>query len=124
MVDKDALWTYRAAVERVIDGDTLRIRIDLGFHCYHIESLRLAGVNSPELFSGTNRDSGGAARDFASAWVVRAMLEQSTEWPFIVHTEHDKQTFNRYVGWIIRADTGEDLAEALIAAGHGVRIPV
>lgn len=119
------LWTYRARVQSVTDGDTIRIFIDLGFHCFHIEALRLAGVDTPELFSGTNREAGKAAKDFVLTWTFTAEVQQEgNEWPFLVRTLKDKQTFNRYIGYVTRADTGEDLAEAIIAAGHGVRILV
>jgi micrococcal nuclease len=123
----DGLWTYRAGIDRVVDGDTCIVRLDLGFHCYHVESLRLAGVDTPELFSGTNREAGKAAKEFVEQWVSYAYWDHGdndTTWPFIVRTLKDKQTFNRYIGYVTRADTGEDLAEAIIAAGHGVRILV
>ncbi len=43
------MYTYKAKVGRVIDGDTVVMEIDLGFKIYHVMSCRLAGVNAPEL---------------------------------------------------------------------------
>ena len=42
-------YTYSAQVERVVDGDTLLVLIDVGLGCIMHERLRLRGVNTPEL---------------------------------------------------------------------------
>ena len=43
------MYTYKAKVGRVIDGDTVVLEIDLGFNIFHLMSCRLLGVNAPEL---------------------------------------------------------------------------
>ena len=43
------MYTYKAQVARVIDGDTVVLEIDLGFKIFHVMSCRLVGVNAPEL---------------------------------------------------------------------------
>ena len=43
------MYTYRARVVRVIDGDTVVLDIDLGFDIHHIKSCRLYGINAYEL---------------------------------------------------------------------------
>jgi endonuclease YncB( thermonuclease family) len=42
-------FTYTARVERVVDGDTLCVGIDVGFGMKLHEKLRLRGINTPEL---------------------------------------------------------------------------
>jgi hypothetical protein len=42
------LHTYKAFVERVVDGDTINVVIDLGFNVFHKEIIRLAKINAPE----------------------------------------------------------------------------
>ncbi len=60
----DFLYTYRAVVRRVIDGDTIVADIDLGLHVWvHGEHLRLARINAPEI-KGAERPRGLAARDW------------------------------------------------------------
>jgi len=118
------LYQYRAKVERIVDGDTCYVMLDMGFHCYHVESLRLAGVDAPELFRGDNVLAGIAAKDFVRAWVEDAGVDRGTNdiyWPFEVETFKERQTFGRYIGHIVRRDTGESLADALVEAGHAVR---
>lgn len=43
------LYQYPAEVLRVIDGDTVTIRVDLGFYLYLQHNVRFFGVNAPEL---------------------------------------------------------------------------
>ena len=43
------MYTYRAKVVRVIDGDTVVLDIDLGFDIHHVKSCRLYGINAYEL---------------------------------------------------------------------------
>lgn len=42
------LHTYKAFLDKVIDGDTLNVTLDLGFKIQHQEILRLAKINAPE----------------------------------------------------------------------------
>jgi len=42
------LYYYNAVVERVVDGDTIDVTIDLGFNIWVKERLRLYGLNTPE----------------------------------------------------------------------------
>lgn len=45
------LYTYKAIVERVVDGDTIKVTVDLGFTVYWKSSCRFYGINTPELKS-------------------------------------------------------------------------
>jgi micrococcal nuclease len=45
------MFEYFARVHEIIDGDTLDVSIDLGFHIQHIIRLRLYGIDTPELKS-------------------------------------------------------------------------
>lgn len=42
------LYYYNAIVDRVVDGDTIDVTIDLGFNIWVKERLRLYGLNTPE----------------------------------------------------------------------------
>jgi len=46
-------YEYRALLLRWIDGDTLLVRLDLGFNCSREERIRLAGINAWELNSNS-----------------------------------------------------------------------
>lgn len=45
------MYQYKAIVERVVDGDTVVLNIDLGFTVRWKSSCRLWGINTPELNS-------------------------------------------------------------------------
>jgi hypothetical protein len=49
------LHNYVGVVERVIDGDTIEVRIDLGFDVWRVEKIRLRGIDAPELGSKPGR---------------------------------------------------------------------
>lgn len=50
------MFQYAARIVQVIDGDTLKIDLDLGFRCHLFETIRLAHINTPEI---VNYDAGG-----------------------------------------------------------------
>ena len=43
-----ASYTYNAEVIRVVDGDTVIAKVDLGFDTWKICNIRLYGINTPE----------------------------------------------------------------------------
>jgi len=45
------MYEYNAEVLRWIDGDTLLVRVDLGFYTFKEERIRLARIDAPELDS-------------------------------------------------------------------------
>lgn len=68
MAAKEALpmYEYRATIVRVIDGDTLDVDIDLGFHVHIKERLRVARVDTPEI-RGEERPEGLKSSAFVKA---------------------------------------------------------
>jgi len=50
------MYTYKAFVTRVVDGDTIDCDVDLGFYMIARIRFRLARVNTPETY-GVNKDS-------------------------------------------------------------------
>ena len=42
------MYEYKAIVERVVDGDTIDIIIDLGFKTWKKVRVRMEGINTPE----------------------------------------------------------------------------
>jgi len=49
--------TYKAELERVVDGDTIHAKLDLGFGIKHHEILRLAQINAPEIATKEGKKS-------------------------------------------------------------------
>ena len=42
------MYEYFTKVERVVDGDTIDVFLDLGFKVWHKDRLRLDGIDTPE----------------------------------------------------------------------------
>ena len=64
------LYTYRAKIVSVYDGDTVTANIDLGFHIWiYGEKLRLARINAPEV-RGKEKKAGKKSRD----WLRKKIL--------------------------------------------------
>lgn len=43
------MYTYKAKVNKIVDGDTVNLTIDLGFRMTMTANCRLAGINAPEM---------------------------------------------------------------------------
>lgn len=56
------MWHYKATVTKVIDGDTVRLKIDLGFYTTHEDTFRLARIDTPEM-RGPEKAAGQKAKD-------------------------------------------------------------
>jgi micrococcal nuclease len=107
------LYDYRARVTDVIDGDTVRADIDLGFSTWRNgESLRLWGIDAPELRRREERARAERAR--------AALAERVLGRELIVCTIEDRRgSFNRYLA-VLYTPAGENINEWLLAAGHAV----
>jgi micrococcal nuclease len=111
-----SLWTYRAKLVRVIDGDTIDLQIDQGFRSYRMERARLLGLNCPEVH-GATRAAGDAATAFVIGWLrVGSALDP---WPLILQTEKS-DVFGRYLATVFRVIDGACLNDDLLASGHAV----
>lgn len=54
-------YTYKGKLVRVVDGDTVIVQLDLGLRVYHEVTLRLEGLNAPEII-GASRVKGLASK--------------------------------------------------------------
>lgn len=51
------MYWYRVKEIEVVDGDTVKVLLDLGCWIYHKTTLRLYGINAPEL-RGDSKEQG------------------------------------------------------------------
>lgn len=69
------VYLYNAEVIKIVDGDTFKINIDLGFEV-HLgpKSVRLYGVNTPESRTKNLEEKklGLAAKEFTDQWIKKA----------------------------------------------------
>ena len=62
------MYTYRAKVISVYDGDTVTLEVDLGFNVKIKEKFRLLGINAPEV-RGKEKVEGKKSRDYLRAFL-------------------------------------------------------
>lgn len=103
------LYQYKAQIVRVVDGDTVRADIDLGFNTWRRnEALRLEGIDAPEP-KGSTREAGKAS---TAALVARIEGKELT-----ICTIKDKTgKFGRYLVRLYLGD--EDINAWMIEEGH------
>jgi micrococcal nuclease len=79
-------------INRVIDGDTLDVDIDLGFHLTIAQRVRLKGINAAETKTKdlAEKEKGTEAK----AWLVKELSKEG-EW-IIETTKEDK--YGRILG--------------------------
>ena len=101
-------YRYDAYVERVLDGDSADMLIDLGFKISIRERIRFFGIDTPETRS-TNPEEKKKGLE-AKQYVIDAIQGK------FVELETTKQgKFGRYLGTIYVS--GKNLNEELIAKG-------
>ena len=99
-------YVYKAEVVRVVDGGTLVMNIDLGFHVWlHDETLRLDGIEAPDL-KGDKKLEGQKWQQ-----ALESLLEGHK---LVIQTKKDKSSPNPPTRFFVKiwAD-GENVNEAL-----------
>ena len=113
------MYTYKICVLKVVDGDTIDAKIDLGFDVSIKKRVRFSGVNTPEC---RTRDLEEKAKGLAAKDRVKALLEGCNN---IQLHSHGIGKFGRCLGEIFLDTvdgqeklTVESLNELLIREGH------
>lgn len=89
------LHTYKATLERVVDGDTIHITLDLGFKIRHSEILRLAKINAAESATA------------AGAKAFTALKKILKDVPFLIVKTNKTDIYGRYIADVFFADKNE-----------------
>jgi micrococcal nuclease len=108
------MYAYAAEILRVVDGDTVWLRVDLGFDVHMDMSIRLNGLDAPEVSTQAGRD-------------VRDWLREQLPIGKVVrlNTEKDRrEKFGRYLGVIttlgVTPDQDVNVNELLLASGRAL----
>lgn len=110
----------------VVDGDTVDLYVDLGFHSFKHERFRLHGIDTPEL-RDRDLEKREAAQEAKAALEELLHIDSDHPWPLRVETYRDPDSFGRYLvviyTWVnIDGATKEiNVNEKLIELGHAVR---
>ncbi len=103
------MYQYQAEIQRIVDGDTYDIDIDLGLSVWvRNERVRLYGVDTPEVY-GVKRDSEEYLLGVAASGFVKSLVKKGTL--AIVETIKDsKGKYGRYLVVLYVRVPGELLA--------------
>ena len=106
-------------INRVVDGDTIDVTIDLGFDLYKKERVRVAGVDTPEKRT-KNLEEKALGLD-ATGW-LKAKLEETIKGDeeLTVRTELKGGVgkYGRLLGWLYVGESDVSLNEQMITEGY------
>lgn len=122
------MYTYRATVRRIIDGDTIDCDVDMGFRAWRMgERFRLAGINAPE----TRRPNGyRTANPEQAAMHIQQVEAGRAAKSFVenlipigsqitIQTQPDPDNFGRWIATVYVNE--KNLNDTLVETGHAVR---
>ena len=108
------MYTYKAKLDRVIDGDTINANIDLGFDITIHKRIRLTGIDTPE---SRTRDLEEKARGLASK---ARLIELIGDGDFILESR-EVGKFGRVLGTIYTiAEESININDTLVEEGYAV----
>jgi len=95
------MYEYSAKVDRVIDGDTIVVRIDLGFSIFWETPVRLFGINAPEMNSKSPLER--AEAKVAKSFLADAVLNKTVK----LRSAKPKDKYGRYLAEVWLLSTSE-----------------
>ena len=105
------MYTYKAKLDRIIDGDTVDAHIDLGFDITIHKRIRLAGIDTPE---SRTRDLEEKAKGLASKDRLVELLEDGE---FVLESK-EVGKYGRVLGTLHVDDV--NVNETLVQEGFAV----
>jgi len=105
------MFYYKVEVLRIVDGDTVDVRIDLGFNVWHKCRVRLMGINAPE---SRTRDLEEKARGLAAKqWLIDKL-----EFKDIEMQSYGTGKYGRVLGELF--NEGVNINKLMVKEGHAV----
>ena len=106
-------------INRVVDGDTIDVTIDLGFDLLKKERVRIAGVDTPEK---RTRDLEEKALGLdATAWMkehLEGAIKGDDELTIRTELKGGMGKYGRLLGWLYVGESDVSLNEIMIEQGY------
>ena len=106
-------------INRVVDGDTIDVTIDLGFDLYKKERVRVAGVDTPEKRT-RNLEEKALGID-ATNWIkdkLEGAIDGDDELTIRTELTGGVGKYGRLLGWLYIGDATVSLNEKMIDEGY------
>ena len=108
------MYYYKVEILRVVDGDTVDVRIDLGFNVWHKCRVRLLGINAPE---SRTRDKEEKKRGLAAkSWLIDKLESAEDE---LEMKSYGVGKYGRVLGEIYINEV--NINELMVKEGHAVK---
>jgi micrococcal nuclease len=106
---------YVKSVNKIVDGDTIDVVIDLGFDISFTTRVRLAGIDTPE---SRTKDLAEKALGLESKAYLASILEGAEN--IVIKTEKINSTekFGRVLGWLYVNGNIDSVNSELIEKGY------
>lgn len=114
------MYEYRCIIERIVDGDTVDVSIDLGFDVWlHSQRIRISGVDAPEI---RTRDLEEKAAGQAATEFVAKLLPVGSKQTLISKEYNGTGKYGRIIGtfelYDASKDAWSDLSTMLLEQGY------
>ena len=106
-------------INRVLDGDTIDVTIDLGFDLYKKERVRVAGVDTPEKRTRALEEK--ALGIDATNWLKKKLedtIAGDEELSIRTELKGGVGKYGRLLGWLYIGDAEVSLNEQMITEGY------
>ena len=107
------------SIDRVVDGDTIDVTIDLGFDLYKKERVRIAGIDTPEK---RTRDLAEKALGIDATNWMKGTLEDTIngddELTIRTELKGGMGKYGRLLGWLYVGESDVSLNEIMIEQGY------
>ena len=118
--NRKSCYNFRVVeINRVLDGDTIDVTIDLGFDLFKKERVRVAGVDTPEK---RTRDLEEKALGYDATNWLKEKLEGAVagDDDLVIRTElvGGVGKYGRLLGWLYIGDAELSLNEQMIEEGY------
>ena len=109
------MFEYYCKIERVVDGDTVDVSVDLGFDIHHKARVRMMGIDTPEK---RTKNKAEKALGMASTARLKELLKGKQ---VKIECSKEKGKFGRVLAivWTVDKEGQEiDINSQLIEEGH------
>ena len=114
--NKVEAFIYHAELERVVDGDTIDVTLDLGFNVkLHKQRCRLAGIDTPE---SRTRDLAEKALGKKASARLKELCTQHKGNLILRTSKEGKGKFGRILGSLYPSGSDVSLNDMLVSEGH------
>jgi micrococcal nuclease len=106
---------YVKKVNKVVDGDTIDVEIDLGFDISFSSRVRLAGIDTPE---SRTTDKAEKALGLEAKAYVKAQIDSAKT--VVIKTEKmdSSEKYGRILGWVFLDNSSVSLNQKMIDDGY------